>query len=111
VSDLTPGPSYPEAMTDFVVARSTDLEWRAVESELVLLDLRKQQYLSLNKTGAELWPLIVEGVDRTRLVSEIIDRHHVEQALAERDVNALVTQLSDAGLLQTEENGAPAEAG
>ncbi len=38
-------------MTDQIVARSADLEARAVDDEIVLLDLRTQTYLSLNPTG------------------------------------------------------------
>jgi hypothetical protein len=88
-------------MTDFIRARSTDLETRAIEGELVLLDLRTQRYLSLNRTGAELWPLMVEGADRASLVQALVDHHRIAQDVAARDVDALVAQLSDADLLQT----------
>jgi hypothetical protein len=88
-------------MTDFIRARTTDLETRAVEGELVLLDLRTQRYLSLNRTGAELWPLMVEGTERSSLVEALVHHHHLAQDVAARDVDALVTQLSDADLLQT----------
>lgn len=92
-----------------VVARSVDLEWRAVEDELVLLDLRTQRYLSLNRTGAELWPLIVEGAERGALVQSLVDKHSVDKAVAERDVDALVTQLREADLLGPEEGSAANE--
>ena len=72
-------------MTDFIRARSADLETRAIEGELVLLDLRTQSYLSLNRTGADLWPLIVEGVERARLVQELRDRHKLSEEMAERN--------------------------
>jgi hypothetical protein len=93
-------------MTDFILARRDDLEARTVDSELVLLDLRTQTYMSLNKTGAELWPLMVEGSERPALVEALRTRHGLTREVAERDVDALVAQLADAGLLQTEHNGA-----
>jgi len=83
-------------MTDLIVARSVDLESRSVDDELVLLDLRTQRYLSLNRTGAQLWPLIVEGVERRR----------VAEAVAQRDVDVLVTQLQEADLLVSQESDA-----
>ncbi|HEY3841914.1 MAG TPA: PqqD family protein [Acidimicrobiales bacterium] len=86
-------------MTDLIVARSEDLESRSVDDELVLLDLRTQRYLSLNRTGAQLWPLIVEGVERRRLVEALRDGHNVAEAVAQRDVDVLVTQLREADLL------------
>jgi hypothetical protein len=86
-------------MTDQIVARSQDLEARAVEDELVLLDLRTQTYLSLNRTGAHLWPLMVEGTDRATLIDALCERHDIPPAVAERDVDALVAQLREADLL------------
>jgi hypothetical protein len=86
-------------MTDHIVARSDELETRTVEDELVLLDLRTQTYLSLNRTGARLWPLMVEGTDRAALVGALRDRHDVSLEVAERDVDVLVAQLREADLL------------
>ncbi len=97
-------------MTDQIVARSEDLEAREVEDELVLLDLRTQTYLSLNPTGAHLWPLMVEGTDRAALVAALCDRHHIEIAVAERDVDALVAQLREANLLQSADGHAGPDA-
>jgi hypothetical protein len=93
-------------MTDRIVVRSVELEWRAVEGEMVLLDLRTQRYLSLNRTGAELWPLMVEGTERAQLVQALVDSHALTPEVAARDVDALVAQLIEADLLQTSESDA-----
>ena len=97
-------------MTDQIVARSEDLEAREVEDELVLLDLRTQTYLSLNPTGAQLWPLMVEGTDRAALVAALCERHDIAVAVAERDVDALVAQLREANLLQSADGHAGPDA-
>lgn len=94
-------------MNKMIRARSSDLEWRAVHDEVVLLDLRTQHYLSLNRTGSALWPLIVEGVERGHLVQALRDRHDVDESVARRDIDVLVDQLRDADLLQSEGNDAP----
>jgi hypothetical protein len=97
-------------MTDHIVARADDLETRTVEDELVLLDLRTQTYLSLNRTGARLWPLMVEGTDRAALVDALRNRHDVSVAVAERDVDTLVEQLRAADLLLPAEGHASPDA-
>ncbi len=103
--------AYPQVpMTDHIVARSDDLETRAVEDELVLLDLRTQTYLSLNRTGAHLWPLMVEGTDRATLIDALCERHDVPPAVAERDVDALVAQLREADLLLSADGHASPDA-
>jgi hypothetical protein len=98
-------------MSDRIVARSSDLEWREVDDEVVLLDLLTQNYLALNRTGAALWPMIVEGVEHQRLVQALVDSHGVDDSVAKRDVDALVDQLRGAGLLQAGESGAPSPTG
>jgi hypothetical protein len=97
-------------MTDFIQARAHDLESRTVGDQLILLDLRSQTYLSLNRTGAELWPLMVEGVERQRLVETLQERHNLVAPVAERDVDALLRQLREADLLERMGTGAAADA-
>jgi len=89
-------------MTEWIRARSDDLETRAVEGELVLLDLRTQTYLSLNEAGAELWPLMVQGVERGALVEALRDRYGLPPEVAARDVDALLSQLLQADLVHRE---------
>ena len=93
-------------MTDLILARTEELETRAVDGEIVLLDLRSQRYMSLNRTGATLWPLIVEGVPRDQLAAELCAAHGITLDVAQRDVDALVAQLKDADLLQSDEDAA-----
>lgn len=77
-----------------------DLHWRLVDDEVVILDLRTSRYLSLNRTGAELWMLLVEGSSRTRLVDALSDGHRIDRADAGRDVDRLLGQLAEAGLVE-----------
>ncbi len=81
-------------------ARSQDLAWQKVGGEVVILDLRSQSYLSLNHSGAMLWPLLVAGTSRPALAAALIAAYHLDEDAADRDVNALLAQLAEAGLLE-----------
>ena len=87
-------------MTDFLRARTEDLVYRDVDDTVVMLDLRTQHYLSLNESGAELWPLIARGARRDELVDALRDRYGLSDDDATRDVGALIEQLTAAGLLE-----------
>ena len=89
-------------MGDLIQTRREDLETRLVEGELVILDLRSQRYLSLNRTGTALWPLMVEGIARSQLVDALALGHDISLDVAERDVDVLIGQLRDADLLAAE---------
>ncbi len=96
-------------MSERVAARRADLEWRSVDGEVIVLDLRSQRYLSLNKSGAQLWPLIVEGSTEARLAGALVERFGIAGPDAEHDVGALLVQLREADLLETDDAGSPTQ--
>ena len=96
-------------MTDYVRARTDDLVYRDVDDTVVMLDLRTQHYLSLNQSGAELWPLITRGARRDELIDTLRDRYGLSDDDAARDVAALVEQLTAAGLLDGGGEGGEAQ--
>lgn len=94
-------------MTAEIKARTADLEWQLVTGEVVMLDLRTSCYLSLNRSAATLWPLVVAGTSRGELVDSLTTTYGIDALAAGRDVDALVSQLSEADLLE-ENDDAPA---
>ncbi len=48
-------------MNGFLRLRSDALAWREIEGQIVSVDLRGSVYLATNRTGAALWPALVEG--------------------------------------------------
>ena len=70
------------------------------DGEIVVLDLRASRYLTVNGSGAFLWPRIVEGVARDQLVSDLSERYSVSIEQAGRDVDSFVNGLADRGLLE-----------
>jgi hypothetical protein len=65
----------------------------------VALDVRTSQYLAVNRTGAVLWPLLVEGTDRDALVAAVVREFEVGAETAERDVDSFVEALREQDLL------------
>jgi hypothetical protein len=75
------------------------IEWREVEGEIVALDLDSSEYLAVNRTGAVIWPLLVDGSTRKDLATHLAGRYGIDQAAAERDVDQFLNTLSERGLL------------
>ncbi len=87
-------------MTAMIKVRSQDLEWREVDGEVVLLDLRTSLYLAVNRTGGVLWPAVRKGATRTELVSLLVSSLAVDQGTAAKDVDGFVASLARHGLLE-----------
>jgi hypothetical protein len=83
--------------------RKTDLQWRAVEGEVVALDLRGSQYLGVNDTGAALWDMLAAGTTRAALAHQLVTSYDLDQATAELHTEAFLEQLRAQDLLDENE--------
>lgn len=79
--------------------RDGDLSWRAIDDEIVALDVRSSVYLAVNSTGAELWPLLAAGARREQLIERLRSVFTVDEATAAHDVDAFLGVLRDRDLL------------
>lgn len=79
---------------------SEDLIWREIEGQVVVLDGRTWEYISVNETGRALWDLLVEGTTREGLVAFLLENYEVSLEMAQADVEAFLATLRDKDLLQ-----------
>lgn len=67
-------------------------------SEAVLLDPSRELFYRLNRTGVRFWELSHEGKSVDEAVEAMMGEFEVERSVLERDVQALVAQLTEAKL-------------
>jgi hypothetical protein len=83
--------------------RSTDLQWRAVEGEVVALDVRGSQYLGVNDAGAALWDMLARGTTQEALANHLATSYRLDQQTAQAHAGAFVEQLRAQGLLDEDD--------
>jgi Coenzyme PQQ synthesis protein D (PqqD) len=83
---------------------SGSLEWRRVDDEIVILNTKSSRYLSLNRAGAVLWPLVHEGADEAALTTALVGRYGLDPQRAADDVAAFVSELAAHGILEPEDS-------
>jgi hypothetical protein len=81
--------------------RADCVEWRAVDGEVVALDVNASEYLAVNASGRILWEALGRGTRRAGLVQSLIDAYALSPETAERDTDAFLTELQRRGLLDT----------
>ena len=79
--------------------RQEGLNWREIDGEVVVLDVKSSQYLNLNATGCVLWLLLAEGASKRQLVERLIEEFDVTEPTAQADVDAFIASCRDNGLL------------
>jgi hypothetical protein len=82
---------------------SPDVVFEQLEGELVLVHLRTNRIYSLNRTGARVWELLGEGLNRTEVLEQLEREFVVARDEVEREVDALLEQLFAEGLASADE--------
>lgn len=82
---------------------SPHVQFRSLQDEVILLDVRDETYLGLNRTGATIWQTISDGGTLADAISALSARFETTRENAERDVNAFVRELTQRGLIEVNE--------
>lgn len=85
---------------DQKVIISPDVLFQEVSGEIVLLDLASESYFGLDEIGARIWTLLNEEKAVGQIVEVLLDEYEVDRARLEADVNDLLENLLEAGLIK-----------
>lgn len=77
-----------------------DVLSRDLDGEAVLLDLRSGKYFGLNGTGARVWALLKDGLERPEIAKVLTEEFEVDEDRARADVDAFIAALMDRGLIR-----------
>jgi hypothetical protein len=73
---------------------------RTVDDQIVILDITSGQYFGINDVGALVWNLLEHDITSDALVSAVLAEFDVDQAQARHDIDELIAQLTEAGLVE-----------
>ena len=70
-----------------------------LDGQVIMLDLGGGTYYKLNWSGSEIWTLIRQHGDLTKVEDSIVERYDVDRNSAREQVARLVDELENRGLL------------
>lgn len=76
-----------------------------IDGETVIIDLRSEQYFSLNSVGSRIWQLLGEGAGLDAIHAQLVSEYAVDGELVRRDLLNLIARLQQAGLVEVEARG------
>jgi len=92
------------SMTDSFSGRVTVPEgvlFKELDGETVLLDLASENYFKLDEVGTRIWQLLAENGDPEQAFKTILREFEVDRDTLRVDMDLLLSQLLDAGLLKS----------
>lgn len=81
--------------TDDLLKLRDHLVWRQVGDEVMVLDTDTSQYLSVNSSGAVLWPLLTDGCRREDLERALVEHFDVDDETARADTERFLASLKE----------------
>ena len=87
---------------------SEEVLFQEVSGEIVLLDLASESYFGLDEIGARIWALLHENTSTGGIVEALLEEYEVEREILETDLEELLGNLLDAGLIKEQGGQKPA---
>lgn len=78
---------------------SHDVVFRILGGEAVLLNLATGTYFGLDDVGTRMWQLMSEHGSIDKVIEVMLKEYEVEKALLQRDLDKLVKDLVEHGLV------------
>ena len=89
------------------VARpSSDVLFRDLGGEAVLLDLKSQRYFGLDEIGTRIWQLLGEHSQLEAVYQAMLEEFDVGETQLREELEAFVKELAEAGLIELANPGA-----
>lgn len=87
-------------MSPAKVEQGDDVIYQALQNEIVLLNMKDQQYFGLDDVGSDMWKLLVEHGDVETVADRLSEEYDVDRATVREDLGVLIRNLMAAGLLK-----------
>lgn len=82
------------------VEPSDDVIFQPLQDEIVLLNMKTQQYFALDDVGSDMWRSLLKYGDTDAVANTLTAVYEVEKEKLLIDLNGLVERLLAAGLLK-----------
>ncbi len=77
-----------------------DVISRRLDDEIVLVHLKTNQIYALNETGARLWELLTDGLDRPAIEARLQAEYAVEPAVVGAEIDRILARLAAVGAVR-----------
>lgn len=85
-----------------VVSRRNDIDTTDLNGEIVMMDLEKGRYFSLNGVGSRIWEIIESPIEINKIVDCLLEEYDVNRNECEENVLEFLGKLEDANIISVD---------
>lgn len=82
-----------------VVSHRKDIDATDLNGDIVMMDLEKGRYFSLNSVGSRIWELIEEPVQINQVVDSLLEEYEITRNECEENVLEFLNKLEEAQII------------
>lgn len=71
-----------------------------VDGEMVLLDMKSENYFGLDSVGTDIWQAIEEKKVLQDVLDTLVEQYDVEEEVLRKDLISFVEKLQESGLVE-----------
>jgi len=84
---------------DIKIDKSEDILFQDIEEELIILNIKDENYLGLDKVGTRFWNILISSKSVKEAYKKILDEYEVEPDTLKKDLNNFISELAKNGLV------------
>ena len=82
----------------------TNVMFRELEGEAVILDVDSETYFGLDEVGTRMWQLVTETESIQAAYETLVEEYDVDPEVLRTDLTELLGSLADRGLIDIDES-------
>lgn len=86
--------------TNTTAVRTDGLQSTTVDDDLVVLNLRTNNYISIDRVGRRVWELLEKPTRVGDLIAALAEEFEADPSIVEADVTAFLGELDDEGMVK-----------
>ena len=82
-----------------IVSRREDIDTTDLNGDIVMMDLEKGKYFSLNSVGSRIWELMDKPVEIKEIIDSLLEEYDISRNECEENVLEFLGKLDEANII------------
>jgi len=94
-------PMKKNLVTEYLkINQQKEILYQDIEDELVILNIKEENYFGLDKVGTSLWNILLNSSSIKHAYDQMLEEYDVEPEILKNDLSNFINELEKNGLVR-----------